>query len=255
MTKPITRRGLITGAAAIAGAGSVGFLIPAGCTREMFVPPNVRGGLTGLSDVLTMSSHRLMLAGQQPAPEFAYSEITRNFPTWGTTEPEDEEYQRLAHDGFRDWRLPVLGLVDRPLSLSLEEIKRLPSRTQITSHNCEMGWSAIGQWTGTPLLEVLKLAGMKPEARYVAFQCVDGWYDSLDMFDVVHPQTLLAYGMNGGELPMRHGAPLRLRAERHCGYKSLKFLKSIHVVANMDGFGAGRGSMVADDDWHWYAGA
>lgn len=254
MSRRLSRRKLIVGAAALTGTAAAGFLIPAHCSREKFLPPDIRKGLIGASDVLTMASHRLLLRDQPLAPEFAYTEITRNFPTWGTTEPEDETYLRLARDGFKDWRLPVVGLVDRPLSLSMEQIRRLPSRTQITSHNCEMGWSAIGQWTGVPLLEVMKLAGARAEARYVVFQCVDGWYDSLDMFDVVHPQTLLAYGLNGRDLPMKHGAPLRLRVERHCGYKSLKFLKSMHVVDSVKEFGRGKGSMVADDDWHWYAG-
>jgi DMSO/TMAO reductase YedYZ molybdopterin-dependent catalytic subunit len=123
-------------------------------------------------------------------------------------------------------------------------------------HICEQGWSAIAQWTGTPLLALLRAAGgVAPEARYVVIDTYDGWYESYDMFDVVHPQTLLAYGMNGADLPLAHGAPLRLRVERQCGYKHVKFIKSMRVVASMAGIGKGTGSHASDRDWHWYAGA
>ena len=130
----------------------------------------------------------------------------------------------------------------------------LPARTQITLHACEQGWSAIGQWTGVPLAQVLAAAGMRPEARYVVIRTVDGWWDSYDLFDALHPQTILAYGMNGGDLPVAHGAPVRLRVERQLGYKSLKYLASIEAVARVDGIGHGRGSMVAGLGFSWYGG-
>lgn len=244
MSRLITRRGLITGVSALGG------LLVAGCDATKYVPPNVRKSFVGLADVLTMSTHRVLQSSQQLVPEYAFRDISRPFPVQGTDNPEDETYQRLLHGGFEDWRLPVRGLVERPLMLSLEDIKRLPSRTQITSHSCEQGWNAIAQWTGAPLAEVLRPALVRPEARYVLLQTVDGWYEALDMFDVAHPQTILAYGMNGKPLPLAHGAPLRLRLERHVGYKSLKFLKSIYVAASVDDYQADPHDWYYRDDWH-----
>ncbi len=249
MSRIVTRRQVLTGATALSG------LLLSGCRPETYVPPNFRRNLVGVSDVLTMATHRLLLAGQKPAPEYSVADISRGFPAEGTTNPQDETYQRLLHGGFREWRLPVLGRVNRPLSLSLDDIRRIPARTQITSHSCEKGWTAIAQWTGAPLAEVLRPAGLHSTARYVMLEAVDGWYDSLDLFDVVHPQTILAYGMNGKELTVPHGAPVRLRVERHVGYKSIKFIKAIHVVASIEEYKTGHPSVHAEYDWHWYAGA
>lgn len=143
-----------------------------------------------------------------------------------------------------------------PISLSLEQLQSLPRRTQITMHICEQGWSAIAEWTGAPLLDVLQAAGgVTAEARYVVLTAFDGWYEAYDMFDVVHPQTILAYGMNGRDLPRGNGAPVRLRVERQCGYKNLKFVKSINVVASVEEFGDGTGGINSDFGFHWYAGA
>ncbi|MDP6653286.1 MAG: molybdopterin-dependent oxidoreductase, partial [Gammaproteobacteria bacterium] len=233
MKKPnaetLSRRKFIT------RAGAVGGLLLTGCDTDLYKPPVVRDGLMGVADVLTMASQRLLLSGQQLVQEHDVSEITKNFPVWNQSNPEDEEYQRLRQGNYGDWRLPITGMVNRPTSLSLEELKRLPRRTQITNHICEQGWSAIAQWTGAPLLNVLEAAGgVTPEARYVLIDAYGGWYEGYDMFDAVHPQTILAYGMNGKELPLGHGAPVRLRVERHCGYKQIKFVKSIRVVSNMD---------------------
>ena len=240
----------------LAGAGAFGGLLLTGCDTDVYMPPNVRGGLMGVADVLTMASQRFLLSGQQLVREHDISEITKNFPVWNQANPDDEEYQRLLRGGFEEWTLPVAGLVKRPISLSLEDLKRLPRRTQITSHICEQGWSAIAQWTGAPLLEVLQAAGgVMPEARYVVIDTVDGWYEAYDMFDVVHPQTILAYGMNGKDVPLGNGAPVRLRVERLCGYKHLKFIKSIQVVASIESFGRGTGGTNSDFDFHWYAGA
>ncbi len=245
----VSRRQLLRGASALGG------LLLTGCTREAFVPPTVRGGLIGMADVLTMGTNRLLLARQPLAREYEPSDIAKDFPTWGQTNPEDETYQRLRRGGFRDWRLQVSGLVGHSVSLSLDDIKRLPSRTQITAHVCEQGWSAIGQWTGAPLLRVLEAAGgIRPEARYVVLHTADGWYESIDMFEVVHPQTILAYGLNGEALPVGNGAPLRLRVERQCGYKNVKFLTSIQAVESLGGFGRGTGGLSSDYGFHWFAG-
>ncbi len=146
------------------------------------------------------------------------------------------------------------GLVERPTAFSLADLKAMPSRTQITLHACEQGWSAIAQWTGVPLSHVLAAVGMRPEARFVVIRTVDGWWDSYDLFDALHPQTILATGMNGGPLPVAHGAPVRLRVERQLGYKSLKYLASIEAVDRVDGLGQGRGSMVGELGFSWYAG-
>ena len=245
----ISRRRLLSSVPALGG------LLLAGCSRELGTPPVIRGGLIGAADVLTMGVNRWLLADQPLAREFPPSEIAAEFPTWGQTNPPDEEYQRLLRDGFRDWRLSVSGLVGSPASFSLDDLRRMPSRTQITAHICEQGWSAIAQWTGVPLLTALEAAGgVRPEARYAVFHTADGWYESIDMFDVVHPQTILAYGLNDGDLPVGNGAPLRLRVERQCGYKSVKFLTSIEMVASVAGFGRGMGGLSSDYGFHWYAG-
>ena len=246
----LTRRKLIT------RAGALGGILLTGCDSDLYTPPKIRGGLMGVADVLTMSTQRFLMAGQAPVQEHDISEITKNFPVWNQSNLDDDEYQRLRQGGFTEWCLPVEGLVNRPVTLSLEDLKRFPQQTQITSHICEQGWSAIAQWTGAPLLQVLEAAGgVKPEARYVVIDAYGGWYEGYDMFDVVHPQTILAYSMNGKDLPQGNGAPVRLRVERHCGYKQLKFIKSIQVVSSMEGFGRGTGGLNSDFDFHWYAGA
>jgi DMSO/TMAO reductase YedYZ molybdopterin-dependent catalytic subunit len=249
MSKPISRRAGLTSVPALGG------LLVSGCSRETFVPPRVRGGLIGAADVLTMTTNRLLLSGQQLAREYPRSEIADPFPTWNQTNPRNEEYQQHLSEGFRNWRLPVTGLVERPRELSLDEIKSLPARTQITAHVCEQGWSAIGEWTGTPLQRVLEAAGgVTPAARYVVIHTFDRWYEGYDLFEVQHPQTILAYGLNGRDLPRGNGAPLRLRVERQCGYKNLKFLRSIQVVDSVAGIGRGTGGTNSDFGFHWFAG-
>src|SRR4029453_13146225 len=153
ITKRISRRTWLTSVPALGG------LLLTGCSRETFVPPRVRGGLIGAADVLTMSTNRLLLSGQQLAREYSRGDIADPFPTWNQTNPRNAEYQRHASEGFKNWRLPIGGLVAGPRELSLEEIKGLPARSQITAHVCEQGWSAIGEWTGVPLQRVLEEAG------------------------------------------------------------------------------------------------
>jgi DMSO/TMAO reductase YedYZ molybdopterin-dependent catalytic subunit len=157
----------------------------------------------------------------------------------------------LQGGGFGDWRLSVEGLVARPGSYSLADLKRFPSRTQITKHVCEEGWSAIGEWTGVALSRVLDAAGLLPAARFVNFITYDGWADSIDMLDALHPQTLLAYGMNGRDLTVPHGAPVRLRVERQVGYKSMKYLQRIVVK---DEFDDGGKKGYIQRGWSWYVG-
>jgi DMSO/TMAO reductase YedYZ molybdopterin-dependent catalytic subunit len=242
----ISRRQLLT--AAMAGAGG---LVIAGA--KAWYPPASRG-IFGASDALTFASHRLILAHQPLVREFDRAMIAANFPVNGTSDPPDPAYQTLRAAGFKEWRLPVEGLVSRPGAWALADFKALPARTQITQLSCEEGWSSIAEWTGVPLARVLQEAGIKPEARYVVFETVDGWWDSLDMFDALHPQTLLAYGMNGGDLPVRHGAPLRLRVERQLGYKSLKFLHRMVVTDTLRDIKDGSGAGVVPYGFPWYAG-
>jgi DMSO/TMAO reductase YedYZ molybdopterin-dependent catalytic subunit len=249
MTRRLSRRALL------ASASTLGGVLLTGCTRERFVPPHVRGGLIGAADVLTMSTNRLLLSGQQLAREYRRSDVADPFPTWNQTNPKNPEYQRHLSERFQNLRLPISGLVGRSITLSLDEIRRLPSRTQITAHVCEQGWSAIGEWTGAPLQLLLDAAGgVTTAARYIVIDTWDGWYEGYDLFEAAHPQTMLAYGLNGRDLPTGNGAPLRLRVERQCGYKNLKFVKSIRVVDSMAGFGKGTGGINSDFGFHWFAG-
>ena len=250
VTRPrrISRRTLLSSVPAFGG------LLATGCS-DVFRPPTIRSGLIGVADVLTMSTSRWLLRDQPLAREYDRSDVAPDFPTWGQTNPRDEDYQQHLTEGFGNWSLPVSGLVERPRSFSLDDIKRLGSRTQITAHVCEQGWSAIAEWTGAPLTHLLEAAGgVTPDARYVVFNAVDGWYESIDMFDVVHPQTILAYGLNGGDLPVGNGAPLRLRVERLCGYKNIKFVQSIQVVDSLAGIRRGTGGLSSDFGFHWYGG-
>ncbi len=249
-TPDVSRRRFLRSAAGLSG------LILTGCDTGDLTPPVRRGGLVGIADVLTMTTQRLLMAHQPLVQEHDPRDITQDFPTWGQTNPDDEEYQRLLAGDFEEWRLEIGGLVNRPTTLSLDQLKGMKRRTQITAHICEQGWSAIAEWTGTPLTDVLAAAGgVTPDARYVVLRAFDGWYEGFDMFDVVHPQTILAYGLNGRDLPRGNGAPVRLRVERHCGYKNLKFVKSIEAVASIDDIGRGTGGINSDWGFHWYAGA
>jgi DMSO/TMAO reductase YedYZ molybdopterin-dependent catalytic subunit len=176
--------------------------------------------------------------------------------------PRSAQYQALAMGGFAGYRLEVGGLVERPASLSLADLRALPNRTQITRHDCVEGWSAIGKWTGVPLAAVLARAGVRPGARYVVFRCADPmdgteesrYYESIDMDDAHHAQTILAYGLNGAPLPVGNGAPLRLRVERQLGYKMAKYLMSIELVESFDAIAGGKGGYWEDRGYEWYAG-
>jgi DMSO/TMAO reductase YedYZ molybdopterin-dependent catalytic subunit len=196
----------------------------------------------------------LLLRNQPLAREFDRARISANFPAINTTLPDSPDYQQDMKEGFKGWRLLIGGLVTRPMELSLADIRSFPSRTQVTQHVCEQGWSAIAEWTGVPLSAVLEAIGIQPQARYVFFNCVDGWWDSLDMADALHPQTLLTYAMNGQPLPVPHGAPVRLRVERQLGYKQLKYITEISVTDTADDWGKGQGSEGAENGYSWYAG-
>lgn len=245
----ITRRRAI-----IAGLASIGGLALARSPRAL---PPTYGNLLRVGDTFTYAAQRTLLPGPALVREYGVKDLT-SFPATGvmdnspTATPEmADEYRQLQRGGFADWRLAVEGRVATPRSFSLADLKQLKSRTQITRHTCEEGWSAIGQWTGVPLSLVLEAAGILPSARFVEFHSYDDWADSIDLLDALHPQTILAYGMNGQDLPIQHGAPVRLRVERQMGYKSMKYLKRIVVADEFDDFGA-KGNI--QNGWAWYTG-
>jgi DMSO/TMAO reductase YedYZ molybdopterin-dependent catalytic subunit len=237
--------------------GGAGLLLP-GCDRldrnETF-----RAGLRAF-ETLNLKAQRLITSRNAPAREFEPSDISPFFRPNGNFRPAGEDYDRMVQGNFADWRLRVDGLVRRPLSLSLDQLVAMPRRSQITRHDCVEGWSAIGKWTGVPLGAVLDLAGLREEARYIVFHCMDRfgarpYYESIDLVDAFHPQTILAYGLNDRRLPVPNGAPLRLRVERQLGYKHAKYLSRIEAVESFDHIHGGRGGYWEDvGDYEWYAG-
>jgi DMSO/TMAO reductase YedYZ molybdopterin-dependent catalytic subunit len=252
MSQVISRRKLIT-AGVVTAAGASGLAIAARLAdRYGLIPPD-HNGIYGVGETLTYASQRLLMSHHSLAREFNRSDISPVFPVNGPP-PEKESYQRLLHGKFAGWRLEVDGLVARPASLSLEDLKSYPSVTQITEHTCEEGWTIIAEWTGVPVSSILSLAGVSPRARYVVFFPFDDAWESLDMPDAWHPQTLLAYEMNGRELPTPHGAPVRLRVARQLGYKSVKYLSRITVTDSLKSIGKGLGSASPEEGYSWYAG-
>jgi len=252
MSRIISRRGLLT-----AGAATLGSTMLTGCNR-LFEGASMRP-LLDFGQLMSWKAHRLLLAGQPLVREFTLADISPQFPPNGTEMPEGFEYFELLVSEFANWRLKVDGLVNKQLELSLDEIKALPARTQITQHSCDEGWSAIGQWTGVPVAQLLKMAELKEEARYIVFHCLDqlegeSYYESIDLFDAFHPQTILAYGMNGKSLPVQHGAPLRLRVERQIGYKNAKFVTRVEAVDRLGPIAGGKGGFWPDRGYQWYAG-
>jgi DMSO/TMAO reductase YedYZ molybdopterin-dependent catalytic subunit len=251
MSKISRRRLLTTGLTATAGVAG---LVAAGklAGRYGLIPPD-HGGLYGAGETLTYASQRL-LTRHSLAREFPRSEISK-IPFVNGAPPELEAFKRLQAGGFADWRLTVDGMVARPASFSLAEIKSRPARSQITHLACEEGWSYIAEWTGVPLARVLAHVGILPQARYVVYRSIDpDWWDSVDMADALHPQTLVAYGLNGGDLPVGNGGPLRLRVPRQLGYKSVKYITRLTVTDSLKGFGKGLGSASPEAGYAWYAG-
>lgn len=253
----IQRRAWLAGL--LSGAGA---LLTGGCD-QITQNERVKRTLT-LAEGVNRRVQRLFLSRTTLAREYPESAISPDFRANGSTNPDSEEYQSLASNNFADYRLVVGGLVERPLSLSLADLKALPARTQITRHDCVEGWSAIGKWTGAVLADVLDRAGVKSNARFVAFHCADEleatfdntgrYYESIDLFDAYHPQTILAYEMNGETLPIAHGAPLRLRVERQLGYKHAKYIMRIELIESFAHLGRGQGGFWEDRGYEWYAG-
>jgi len=253
MSHILSRRKLITtGLATAAGVSGLGVAAVL-AERYGLVPPD-HGGIFGVGETMTYAAQRLLTSHHSLAREFNRSEISKVAPINGGP-PENETFHRLLGGGFQDWRLTVDGLVARPTSFSLSELKSFPSRTQITHQACEEGWSFIAEWIGVQLSTVLNFVGVRPEAKYVVYYSHDeAWWDSLDMPDAFHPQTFLAYGMNGQELPLGHGAPLRMRVARQLGYKSVKHLRQITVTNALKNVGDGKGSPGPAIGYSWYAG-
>jgi DMSO/TMAO reductase YedYZ molybdopterin-dependent catalytic subunit len=254
ITRPmITRRRLLGSLA----AGSGGLLL-AGCDRldrsERF------RDILRSAEGLTMRAQRLVTDRNALAREFAAADLSPVFRSNGTSLPAGEAYRAHLATGFADWRLVVDGLVRRPLALSLAQLRAMPARTQITRHDCVEGWSAIGKWHGTPLKRLLEAAGLRQSARYIVFHCADTlggrpYYESIDLVDAFHPQTLLAWGMNDHPLPVANGAPLRLRVERQLGYKHAKYVMRIEAVESLAAIHGGKGGYWEDvGDYEWYAG-
>jgi DMSO/TMAO reductase YedYZ molybdopterin-dependent catalytic subunit len=255
--KPLTRRRFLLGGALGACAVALGGCDSAG-------QDTATGRILRSAVSLTLGAQRTLQGRGALAREFQESDISPRFRVNGTSMPDSDDYAALLANRFADWRLKVDGLVARPAAYSLAALKLLPARTQITRHDCVEGWSAIGKWTGVPLADVLRAAGLLPSARYVVFYCADElektldgsgrYYESIDLVDAFHPQTILAYGMNGKDLSVGHGAPLRLRVERQLGYKQAKYLMRIQVVDSLAGFWGGNGGYWEDRGYEWYAG-
>ncbi len=243
----------------------------------------------GSAENLTRKAQRL-LVGERLAPEYGEAEISAVFKANGSTDPQDDDYLELVKNSFATWKLGVEGLVEKPAQFSLADLRAMPSRTQITRHDCVEGWSCIGKWTGVPLAEILNRVGVKPQAKYVVFYGADdmeadeeedesesssqnrtdaskdaaekperedvgtSYYETIELRDAYHPQTILAYDMNGKTLTVPHGAPLRLRLERMLGYKMAKYLMRIELVESFADIGQGKGGYWEDRGYDWYAG-
>lgn len=245
------RKWITTGVGFTAGLTGLGVAARL-ADRYGLIPPD-HGGIYGAGETLTYAAQRLLTSRHSLAREFARDQISSVTPVNGNP-PEDDTYQEHLATGFSNWRLSVDGLVARPASFSLEELKRCPAHSQITQQVCEEGWSYIAEWTGVQLSHLLRLVGVLPAAKYVVFFPFDQSWDSLDMADSLHPQTLLAYGMNGQNIPAPHGAPLRLRVPRQLGYKCVKYLSHITVTDTLKNVGNGLGSISPELGYSWYAG-
>ena len=253
------RRHLLCGTVAAAGAALL-----AGCDRlsnnESFVEA------LKSAEHLSQAAQRIVAPRPAMAQEFDKSRIVQAFRSNGTLDPADADYQALRRGGFADFKLAVGGLVEKPFELSLAQLREMPSRTQITRHDCVEGWSCIGEWKGVPLAALLAQAQPQAKARFVVFRCFDSmdsaaegapdsrYYESIDFDDAFHPQSIIAYELNGQPLPVSNGAPLRLRVERQLGYKHAKYIRAIELVESFADIRGGNGGYWEDEGYEWYAG-
>ena len=251
----LNRRSFMARLLAAAGVVALG-----GC--EKLSETNWFPQVLGLGEKATYKAQRLIVPRKAMAQEFSEADLSPQFRSNGTAMPNNPAYTTLAADGFQNYRLQVGGLVERPLSFSLADLRTLPSRTQITRHDCVEGWSVIGKWKGTRLSALLETVHLKPMARYVIFSCADPmeedgtspYYESIDLEDAFHPQTILAYDLNDQPVPIKNGAPLRLRVERQLGYKMAKYVMRVEAVADLSAIAGGKGGYWEDRGYEWYAG-
>jgi DMSO/TMAO reductase YedYZ molybdopterin-dependent catalytic subunit len=257
----VSRRRLIR-----AGATFAATLPLAGCDAFDFLQDGdsaTRAAMIGINR-LTYRAQRLLLGADALAPEFSEADIRQAQRPNGSTAPDTDDYVALQANAFAGYKLTVSGLVESPQSFTLSDLKAMPSRTQITRHDCVEGWSTIAKWQGVPLKAILDSTGVKPQAKFVLFRCYDAltkslsgpdlYYETIDLVDAQHPQTILAYAMNGNPLPIANGAPLRVRVERQLGYKMAKYIRGIELIDDFSGLNGGKGGYWEDRGYEWYAG-
>jgi DMSO/TMAO reductase YedYZ molybdopterin-dependent catalytic subunit len=253
----VSRRKILLGA-----LGGAGVFLLAGCEKFFNGMQQNKKVLSVLESAerLNRRLQRWLSGRNRLAQEFGEKEISRTFKPNGNPPPFTIGYTTDAKSGWTSWKLEVAGLVRKPASFTLDEVKAMPARTQITRHDCVEGWSAIAKWKGAPLTEIAKKVEPQPDARYVVFYCMDtdddgnSYYESIDLRDARHPQTILAYEMNDRPLPVEHGAPLRLRVETQLGYKMAKYIRRIEFVADLNPIARGKGGYWEDRGYEWYAG-
>jgi len=253
------RRHLLRGAVAAAGAA-----VLTGCDRLSNNADFVE--TLKSAQKLSHAAGRIVAPKSAMAQEFGPADVAPTFRGNGTLMPRDADYQALRRADFADYTLKVIGLVETPLVLSLAQLREMPSRTQITRHDCVEGWSCIGKWKGVPLGAVLDQAKPKANARFVVFRCFDSmegggldgrdtrYYESIDLEEAHHAQTILAYDLNDKALPVTNGAPLRCRVERQLGYKQAKYVKAIELVESFAAIRGGKGGYWEDEGYEWYGG-
>jgi len=252
MSDNISRRNfIVTGLATVAGISGLGIAAKIADRYGLLAPDHE--GIFGVGEALTYGAQRILMSHHSLVREFSRSEISKVSPV-NHGRPHYDPYERLLSGNFADWRLYVDGLVARPTAFALADLKRMPSRTQITELNCEEGWSYIAAWTGVQLSFILHLVGTSPKAKWVVFYPFNDFWGSIDMPEALHPQTLLAYGMNGEDLTPDHGAPVRLLVPRQVGYKNLKYIARISVTESLKNIGDGNGSAAPEIGYSWYGG-
>ncbi len=257
----LSRRTFLTGSAA-----GVSSLVLAGCDQFDFLgaTDNSVRNFIERANTLTYQTQRILAGEQALAPTYDESEIRQPQRPNGSTDPQTDAYLMLKANNFADYKLRITGLVETPQEFSLDQLRNMPAQSQVTRHDCVEGWSCIAKWTGTRLGPLLDLARPKASARFIVYHCYDtmggglsgpeAYYESSDLIDGYHPQTLLAYGLNNQTLPVSNGAPVRVRIERALGYKQPKYVHTLELVDSFAKFGQGNGGYWEDHGYDWYGG-
>ena len=257
LNRKLSRRNLLIG-----GLQAASLVVLSGCEKmfdSLSQNKNVQS-LLELAENGSRRAQRLLTRRNKLAKEFEANDISPKFRANGNPPPITMDYTTDAQNHWTRWRLEVSGLVKQPASFSLADLQAMPSRTQITRHDCVEGWSVIGKWKGVRLEEIINRVQPATDARYVVFRCMDtdsdgvNYFESIDMIDAVHPQTILAYELNDRPLPIDNGAPLRLRVENQLGYKHAKYIRALEFVSSLDKIGQGKGGYWEDQGYEWYAG-